>query len=223
MAQELKVTDLFEDDFKKAGYTIQGIGQKAYNGVAVISKDPVSLISDKLAGDESDEQARYLEFDWQGLRCINIYAPNGNPRPGDKYDYKLSWMERLLERLRVLRAEKAPFFVAGDFNVIPEAEDCHDPKAWEDDALYVLQTRQAYRKILHLGLTDALRVSQPHDEAYTFWDYQAGAWPKNNGIRIDHFLLSPALADRLEHCAVNKTPRGWEKPSDHTAVELVLA
>ena len=218
--QELKGLEFPHDAF--GGYQIHAVGQKAYNGVAILSKRPFTVISEKLIGDESDEQARYLEIEAGGLRVINIYLPNGNPAPGDKFEYKLKWMDRLLVRLMELRAKEIPFLITGDFNVIPEARDCWDVKVWESDALYRIETRQKFRAILNIGLTDAFRALNQDSHQYTFWDYQAGCWPKDLGIRIDHFLLSPTVTDRLISCTIDKEPRGEESPSDHTPVVLTI-
>lgn len=219
MMQELKG---LEFPYSFDGYHAQTVRQKTYNGVAILSKEPVSVILDKLPGDGADEQARYLEVEYNGLRLINIYLPNGNPVDTEKYPYKLSWMARLYDRLRELRATETPFLIGGDFNIIPEPRDCWDPKVWRDDALFRLESRLAFRKLIHLGLTDAFRALNDADGQYTFWDYQAGCWPANKGIRIDHFLLSPPVADRLKNCTIDKTPRGWEKASDHTPVIVEL-
>lgn len=242
--QELKGLEFPKDAFE--GWHSHAVGQKAYNGVAVLSKIPFTIVSEKLAGDEADEQARYLEIeiggntppsnppvhggrnigaDGQGgeaLRLINIYLPNGNPAPGDKFDYKLKWMDRLLARLMELRAQEIPFVITGDFNVIPEPRDCWDVKVWENDALYRIETRRRFRALLNTGLTDAFRAFNQESHQYTFWDYQAGCWPKDLGIRIDHFLLSPAVTDRLISCIIDKEPRGEESPSDHTPVVLTI-
>ncbi len=215
MMQELKG---LEFGYTFAGYQVQAVGQKTYNGVAILSKEPCAVVLDRLPGDEADEQARYLEVDYQGVRIINIYLPNGNPVDSEKYPYKLAWMERLYLRLKELRAQEVPFLIGGDFNVIPEPRDCWDVTVWMNDALFKIETRRAFRKLLNLGLTDAFRAMNDQDAQYTFWDYQAGCWPANKGIRIDHFLLSPPLADRLRDCTIDKTPRGWEKASDHTPV-----
>lgn len=222
MLQELKGENFPADDFKAIGYESAVVGQKTYNGVAILSKQPATIILDRLPGDDADEQARYLEVESGGLRLINIYLPNGNPTPGPKYDYKLGWMERLYARLKHLREEGIDFAIGGDFNVIPDARDCYDPKAWINDALYLPQTRAKFRSLLNLGLTDAFRVHDSRAGQYSFWDYQAGAWPQNKGIRIDHFLLSPALADRLQSCTIDKEPRGLDNPSDHTPVIVEL-
>ncbi len=223
MIQELKGLEFDAQAFEKIGYHALFIGQKAYNGVAILTKGPASLVLNKLPGDERDEQARYLEADYNGVRLINIYAPNGNPVDSEKFPYKLGWLKRLRARLADLRRDDIPFVIGGDFNIIPEAHDCYDPKAWENDALFRLESRQAFRAIINLGLTDAFRVYNQQDQQYTFWDYQAGAWPQNKGIRIDHFLLSPIIADKLINCTIDKEPRGWDKASDHTPVLLEIA
>lgn len=222
--QELKGLEFPHAAFE--GHEVIAVGQKAYNGVAMVfdkkHAGKYELILDRLPADETDEQARYLEVEWNGLRLINIYLPNGNPCPGEKYDYKLRWMERLHKRLKKLRHDEVPFLIGGDFNVIPEDRDCWDPKVWEDDALFRLETRAAFRKLLNLGLTDALRALNQKKDQYTFWDYFAANWAKNKGIRIDHFLLSPAVADRLKSCTIDKEPRGEESPSDHTPLIVTL-
>ncbi len=222
MIQELKGLEFPSDAFKNIGYESRAVTQKAYNGVAIISKQPVTLIHDKLPGDDADEQARYLEVELDGLRFINIYLPNGNPVDTEKFTYKLAWMERLITRLKDLRSDNIPFAIGGDFNVIPEDKDCHDPESWKGDALFHIESRRKFRRLLNLGLTDAFRVKDTRGEQYTFWDYQAGAWQNDNGIRIDHFLLSPALADKMKSCTIDRNPRGWEKPSDHTPIIVEL-
>ncbi|PCI57104.1 MAG: exodeoxyribonuclease III [Alphaproteobacteria bacterium] len=221
MIQELKGLEFPTDAFSGTGYETCAVGQKAYNGVALISKHPINIVLEALPNDKTDEQARYIEADINGLRLINIYLPNGNPI-GDKYDYKLKWMERLYTRLKELRDNDTPFVIGGDFNVIPEDRDCHAPKDWEGDAAFRIETHRAYRSLINLGLTDAFRALDNRAGQYSFWDYQAGAWQKDNGIRIDHFLLSPTIADRLISCAINKAPRAWERPSDHTPIELTI-
>lgn len=222
MMQELKGLEFDSETFKAIGYDSVAEGQKAYNGVAILSKHPITVIQNILPGDKADEQARYLEVEIKNTRLINIYLPNGNPCPGDKYDYKLRWMQRLYEQLKVLREESIPFVIGGDFNVIPEGRDCFDPKVWKDDALFRIETRQKFRQLLNLGLTDAFRIFNDEDQQYTFWDYQAGSWQKNLGIRIDHFLLSPEIADRVQSCEIDAEPRGWDKPSDHTPVIIEI-
>lgn len=218
MIQELKGQDFPVMDIKAAGYETVFIGQKAYNGVAILSKEPGDVVLEALPGDQSDEQARYLEIDYKGMRLINIYLPNGNPVDTEKYPYKLSWMERLSKRAKSLREQTIPFLIGGDFNVIPEDEDCYNPDNWKGDALFRPETHAAFRRLLNLGLTDAFRVQNHQAEQYTYWDYQGGAWPANKGIRIDHFLLSPPLADKMRSCTIDKEPRGEEKASDHTPI-----
>ena len=217
--QELKGESLPDISDK---YQAVFVGQKAYNGVAVLSADPVTLIQNSLSGDETDQQARYLEVEYKGLRLINIYLPNGNPVESEKFPYKLAWMERLYLHIKTLREQKIPFLIGGDFNVIPEDKDCYDPVLWQNDALFHPKTRHQFRKLMGLGLTDSLRVFNQNDGVYTFWDYQAGAWPRNNGIRIDHFLLSPELTDRLIDCQIDKTPRAQERASDHVPIIITL-
>ncbi|MEM7650571.1 MAG: exodeoxyribonuclease III [Pseudomonadota bacterium] len=223
MLQELKGTDFPANDFKDLGWETAAVPQKAYNGVAVFSKDPINVILDHLPGDDKDEQARFIEFETHGQRLINIYLPNGNPIPGEKFDYKLAWMERLYNRLKKLREDDIAFAIGGDFNVIPQDKDCWDPKAWENDALAQPESRAAFRKLINLGLYEAFRGLHSASGEYTFWDYQAGRWQKDQGIRIDHFLLSPEMADRLMKCEIDKTPRGWEKPSDHTPISIEIS
>ena len=223
MVQELKGLDFPADDFKAIGYETAAVTQKAYNGVSVLSKTPIEVMLDKLPGDENDEQARYIELETNDLRLINIYLPNGNPIGTEKFEYKIAWMNRLKDRLKELKDKNIPFAIGGDFNVIPEDKDCHDPKAWAGDALKQPQTIAAFRALQNMGLYESYRISDKAAEKYTFWDYQAGAWQKNNGIRIDHFLLSPEIVDRLENCEIDQTPRGWDKPSDHTPIIIQIA
>lgn len=220
LAQELKLTDenFPVDAFREIGWQMATHGQKTYNGVAILSPHEISDIMCGLDGEPEDEQARYIEATISGLRVASIYLPNGNPRPGPKFDYKLRWMERLHKRAAELIASETPIILGGDYNVIPQPIDCYDETAWEGDALYHPDSRAAFFRLLHLGYTDALRTIHPSGERYSFWDYQAGAWPKNNGIRIDHLLLSPEAANRLQDAAVDRGPRGLEKASDHTPV-----
>jgi exodeoxyribonuclease-3 len=222
MLQELKGEDFPAAEFAAMGYGSAAVPQKAYNGVATLSLHPLETLSIKLPGDEDDRQARYLETRINGIRLVNIYLPNGNPVDSEKYLYKLAWMARLKTRLHGLRLAGDAFIVAGDFNVIPEDRDCYNPAAWIDDALFRIETRRAFRSIVNLGLTDSLRVFHDGEDEYTFWDYQAGSWPANKGIRIDHILLSPALADRLISCAIDREPRGWDKASDHTPIMATI-
>ena len=227
--QEIKsVTEAFPAAaFEDLGYNVLAHGQKGFNGVAILSKFPIEETTEGLEGDDEDVQARYIEVvvstESKPLRVCCLYLPNGNPVDSEKYPYKLAWMARLTARARTLLAEEEDFVLAGDYNVIPEAHDCYSAEAWSDDALYLPATRRAWRGLLNLGLTDGVRACSARTPLYTFWDYQAGAWPKNNGIRIDHLLLSPGAADRLRAAAVDSHVRGWEKPSDHVPVWVDLA
>ena len=222
MLQELKGVDFPAQDFEELGYQTDAVVQKAYNGVAVLSKIPFKMLQNALPGDNTDDHARYQEIETGGFRLINIYAPNGNPVDTEKFSYKLNWLERLKNHLQNLRNDNIPFAVGGDFNIIPEEKDCWDPKAWAQDALFRIESRQKFRAIINIGLTDAFRVFNGAPGQYTFWDYQAGCWPQNKGIRIDHFLLSPQLADRLISCSIDTNPRGWDKPSDHTPIMVEI-
>jgi exodeoxyribonuclease-3 len=223
----LQETKLVDDAFPRleieaAGYNCSVHGQKTYNGVAILSKRPFDELSCGLPGDKSDEQARYIEAliptGTAPVRVASIYLPNGNPAPGPKYDYKLAWMARLERHTKGLLALEEPLVLAGDFNVIPAAADVWNPAPWAEDALFLPASRAAFQSLVNLGLTDALRACHSEPGRYTFWDYQAGAWPKNHGIRIDHFLLSCQAADRLRACDIDAEPRGWERPSDHVPV-----
>ena len=204
------------------GYNVETHGQKGFNGVAILSKRPIEDVARGLPGDPDDEQARWIEGTISGesaaVRLGGLYLPNGNPTPGPKYDYKLAWMKRLQERAAVLRATEEPVILLGDYNVIPQPEDAARPEAWTEDALYLPETRAAFRTLMAQGWTDGIRAFYPTGERYTFWDYQAGAWQKNNGIRIDHLLLSPQAADRTTAVGIDKEVRDWEKPSDHVPV-----
>ena len=187
---------------------------------------PLEGVRRGLPGDPEDAQARWIEARIPGdhpLRICGLYLPNGNPAPGPKYDYKLRWMERLAARTAELIADETPALVAGDFNVIPQAEDCHDPAVWARDALFLPETRAAYRRVLYQGYTDAIRTVDLAPGVYTFWDYQAGAWQKGHGIRIDHILLTPQAADRLEAAGIDREVRSREKPSDHVPVWAEIA
>ena len=227
LLQEIKSVDegFPREHFEDMGYRVETHGQKGFNGVAILSKLPLEDISRGLPGDEDDEQARWIEATVIGekaVRVCGLYLPNGNPAPGPKYDYKLAWMARLERRAQALLAEEMPALMAGDYNVIPQDEDAARPEAWREDALFRPETRAAWRRIVHLGLTDAFRARTQGGGHYSFWDYQAGAWDRNNGIRIDHFLLSPGAADRLRDCRIDREVRGGEKPSDHVPVWVEL-
>jgi exodeoxyribonuclease-3 len=225
LMQELKCeTAAFPAEaFRAAGYEhISAVGQKSYNGVAVVSKRKFDVLHEALPGDAGDAQARYQEVCINGLHIINIYAPNGNPLGTEKFPYKLAWLARLQARLEILTRENKSFIVMGDFNIIPEDRDCYDAAAWMGDALFQPESRAAYRRMINLGLTDAIRMFAPTEHLYTFWDYQAGAWQRNHGIRIDHILMSPAAADRCIAAGIDKSPRGREQPSDHVPVWVQL-
>ncbi|MDR6774399.1 exodeoxyribonuclease III [Azospirillum sp. BE72] len=208
--------------FEDLGYHVNAVGQKAYNGVAMLSKAPAEDVLTRLPGEPEDEQARYVEATVAGVRIASLYLPNGNPVPGEKFAYKLRWMDRLYDHARTLLAQEIPVVLGGDYNIIPEARDVFSPQAFAGDALFRPESRAKFRALLNLGLTEAYRALHDDDHAYTFWDYQAGSWPRDNGLRIDHFLLSPQAADRLAGCTIDRGPRGLEKASDHTAVILEL-
>lgn len=226
LLQEIKTTtETFPlETFEALGYHATVHGQPSYNGVAILSREPITLIASALPGDQDDGQARFLDIEWRNTRFINIYAPNGNPLGTEKFVYKLQWLDRLYAYVQNLRANRIPFAIGGDFNIIPKDIDARIPDEWLGDALYQPESQAQWRRLCHLGLTDAFRAM--HGDVprhYTFWDYQAGSWQRDNGIRIDHFLLSPSLADRLVSCEIDKEPRGREKPSDHTPVIITLA
>ena len=225
LLQELKtVGDAFpHEQVEELGYNVAIKGQKTYNGVAILSKSPIEVERDELPGDKKDDQARYLEAFTGGLRVASIYLPNGNPAPGEKYDYKLKWMERLYRHVVELLKTEDAIILGGDYNVIPTPGDVYEPSDWVDDALFRLDTRAAWRKIVYLGMTDAFKAFHPEDGRYSFWDYQRGAWNRDHGLRIDHLLLSPQAADRLANADIDRKPRGWEKPSDHTPVWCELS
>ena len=218
--QEIKCTDdIFPAmEFHGFGYKLSVHGQKTYNGVAILSKEEPSDVAAGLPGDDDDPQARYLEATIGGVRIASIYLPNGNPLGGEKFTYKLGWMERLYERAKTLLKSEMPVVLCGDFNVCPRDQDCYDPAAFADDALMQPESRAALRRIVHLGYMDAFRQLKPSGQDYTYWDYQRGAWPKDNGLRIDHFYLSPQAADRLQACEVERSERAKEKASDHTPI-----
>lgn len=221
LLQELKcMDDAFPlEAFQGLGYDCHVHGQKAYNGVALLSRLPVSDVRRGLPGDDSDVQARYIEATIDGrLRVASLYLPNGNPVGSEKYPYKLAWMDRLYDHARTLLTGDLPVVLGGDYNICPTDEDLYDPAGWADDALCRPESRARFRALLHLGYTEAFRAVNKEPNRYSFWDYQAGAWPKDNGLRIDHFLLSPVAADALHTCVIDRGPRGKEKASDHTPV-----
>ena len=225
--QEIKSVDegFPREIFEAMGYRVETHGQKSFNGVAILSKLPLEDVTRGLPGDETDEQARWIEATVLGRRPIRVcglYLPNGNPAPGPKYDYKLAWMSRMEARAKALLAQEEPTVFCGDYNVIPQDADAAKPELWTTDALALPQSRAAYRRLLALGLTDAFRARDASPGQYTFWDYQAGAWERNNGIRIDHLLLSPQAADLLRDCQIDKQVRAGDKPSDHVPIWINL-
>ena len=226
--QEIKTTDdaFPREAFENLGYNCAVHGQKTYNGVAILSKRPPEDVLTRLPEGDGDDHARYIEavvpMNGSVVRVASIYAPNGNPPDSDKFPYKLAWLERLRRHILRQLALEEPLVLAGDYNVIPAADDCYDPVAWEGDALFRPESRAAFRRICNLGLTDAFRACHAEPHRYTFWDYQAGAWQKDHGIRIDHILLSPQATDLISGCAIERQVRGWEKPSDHVPVVCEL-
>ncbi|MDE2578476.1 MAG: exodeoxyribonuclease III [Hyphomicrobiales bacterium] len=227
--QELKCEDAQfpRMEIEDAGYNCLVHGQKSWNGVAILSKGPLEEARRGLPGDENDAHARYLEattpFGAGVLRVASIYLPNGNPVGTEKFAYKLAWMARLNAHARQLLAWEEPLVLAGDYNVMPAPEDVYDPVGWADDALFRLETREQFRSLANLGFTDALRAVTDAPKQYTFWDYQALAWQKNKGLRIDHLMLSPQAADRLKSVTIDKAMRAKEKPSDHVPIRAELA
>jgi len=222
--QETKCVDnsFPREPLEGLGYNIAIHGQKTFNGVAILSKLPFDEVRPRLPGDDSDEQARFIEATISAtgrmFRVASIYLPNGNPVNSEKYPYKIRWMDRISHYASEALKLEEPLILAGDYNVIPAPVDVHDPAAWIEDALFRPQTREKFRSITNLGLTDALRATTDAPGLYTFWDYQAGAWQKNNGLRIDHILLSPQAADHLVTTGIDRHVRSWEKPSDHVPV-----
>ncbi|AUH34056.1 exodeoxyribonuclease III [Paracoccus tegillarcae] len=228
--QEIKSVDegFPREHFEDLGWTVETHGQKGFNGVAILSRLPLEDVMRGLPGDEGDEQARYIEatvIGEQAVRIAGLYLPNGNPAPGPKYDYKLAWMDRLQARAAQLLTEEIPVVMMGDYNVIPQPRDAARPEVWVDDALFRPESRAAFRRIEFQGWTEAVRMADPYATRgpFTFWDYQAGAWQKDNGIRIDHLLLSPQAADLVEETGVDREARAADKPSDHVPVWVRLA
>ncbi len=227
--QETKtVDDAFpREPFEALGYNLAIHGQKTFNGVALLSKFPFDEVNAGLPGDDGDDHARFIEgvvsTAHGALRVASIYLPNGYPPDTEKYTYKIGWMKRLAAYARDRLLLEEPLIMAGDYNVIPTPADAKIPQAWTGDALFLPRTRDEFRALVHLGLTDAIRASSDDPGLFTFWDYQAGAWQKNNGIRIDHLLLSPAAAAKLSDAGIDRHVRAWEKPSDHVPVWIDLA
>ena len=226
--QEIKCVDekFPAQAFERLGYNVAVHGQKTYNGVALLSKAPLEDVRRGLPGDDADDHARFIEAVVAGprpVRVCGLYLPNGNPLGTEKFAYKLGWMQRLAAHAKGLLALEEPFILTGDYNVIPRDVDCESPAAWAGDALFQPQSRSAWRGLQWLGLTDAYMAADGAAHNYTFWDYQAGAWQRNNGIRIDHALLSPQAADHLRGVRIDRHVRGWDKPSDHVPLVVELA
>ena len=213
-------------EFEDKGFNVIFSGQKAYNGVAIASKFKIEEISRNLPiynDDElKDDQARFLHVKILNINIICLYLPNGNPAPGLKFDYKINWMKRLIKYSRDIYNNNEPLILGGDFNVIQNNNDCYDISKWLNDALYLEDTRKLMKEIINIGLLDSYRIKFPDSREYSFWDYQAGSWQKDNGIRIDFLLISPEIVDLLEDVGIDKNPRGLSKPSDHTPVWLTI-
>lgn len=223
LMQELKGIDFPSTFFKELGYESAAVAQKTYNGVAILSRLPMKVVSTRLLGDDLDSHARFLEVMIGGLRVVNIYLPNGNPIGTEKFAYKLAWMDRLIAQMKLWLVDGVPTVVGGDFNVIPEDIDCHKPSSWIHDALFQPEPRARYRAMLACGYVDAFRSLHPGETGqFTFWDYFRRAFEYNRGIRIDHFLLSPGAATMLKRCEIDKGPRAEEKPSDHAPISIEL-
>ncbi len=228
LVQEIKAQDenYPYDDIKKNKYESYVFGQKSYNGVAILSKKKLHNIQKDIFKDKN-KQSRIITADIKYkskvIKVINIYTPNGNPVDTEKYDYKLYWLDNLTKKLRSMKKNNENIIIAGDFNIIPSSEDVYDPKGYENDALYRLEIRKKLRVMFNLGFQDAYRYIYPDKKEYTFWDYTSGAWQKDNGMRIDHFLVTNSLINNIKDVKINKYPRGKEKPSDHTPIELELA
>ncbi len=223
LLQELKGTEFPSALFREQGYDSAAVTQKAYNGVAVLSREPITVVSRTLLGDESDSHARFLEVMIENMRPVNIYLPNGNPVGTEKFEYKLAWMERLERQMKLWLQSEVPTVIGGDFNVIPEDIDCHKPAYWIDDALFQPEPRARFRAMLEEGYTDAFRSLHPGVSGqFTFWDYFRQAFEHNRGIRIHHFLVCPNVAKRIAGCEIDRGPRAMTKPSDHTPIVLQL-
>ena len=227
MMQEIKTEDLNfpYDEFSSMDYESHVFGQKSYNGVAIISKHKLTNIKTDLIKDKLKQSriiSAELSYQKKIIQLINIYTPNGNPVDTDKYDYKKDWLDTLIKQLRSILKKNPNIILGGDFNIIPAAEDVYNVKSFEDDALYRLEIRKKFREMINLGFNDAYRHFYDDKEGYTFWDYMRGAWQKNNGMRIDHFLVSNSMIDKIKSININKDPRGREKPSDHTPIEIKL-
>jgi len=223
--QELKAPqDNFpEKAFNDAGYNALWHGQKSWNGVAILARNAdIEEVRRALPGDADDEHSRYIEAVVNGITIGCLYLPNGNPAPGPKFDYKLRWFERLATHGAALLASGKPAILTGDYNVMPTELDVYKPENWVNDALFRPETRAAFKKLMDQGWTDAIRKLHPNEKIYTFWDYFRNAYGRDAGLRIDHFLLTPDLSERLTGAGVNRDVRGWEKSSDHAPVWIEL-
>ena len=225
MMQEIKTPDETYpyDDIKTLKYENYVFGQKSYNGVAIISKKKLDDIKNDIFKDKN-KQSRIIsaevKYKKKTITLINIYTPNGNPVDTEKYTYKLYWLDSLIKKLKSISKQNENIIIGGDFNIIPSAEDVHNPKSYENDALFRLEIRKKLRELINLGFHDAYRFIHPDKEGYTFWDYTSGAWPKNNGMRIDHFLVSSSLINIVKDVKINKFPRGRQKPSDLSLIHI---
>jgi exodeoxyribonuclease-3 len=222
LMQELKGEIFPSDTFEDLGYKSVAVTQKSYNGVAVLSRTPIEVACSKLPGDEADSHARFLETRIDGVRIVNLYAPNGNPPHSDKFAYKLAWMDRLADKMRAWVEDGVPTLIGGDWNVIPTDLDCHKPSSWMRDALFQPEVKERYAKMLETGWTDVWRWLHPDAKEFTYWDYFRLAFEHNRGIRIDHFLSTPDLKERVLSCKIDRAPRALEKPSDHAPIVLTL-
>ena len=227
LLQEIKTENInFPlSEFKSLKYECYVNGQKSYNGVAILSKKKINNINLNLI-DDKKKQARIISSDFifkkKKIKLINIYTPNGNPVDTEKYDYKIEWLDKLIKKLKKLKKEYDNIIIGGDFNIIPNSEDVYNFKKFENDALYRLEIRKKFREIINLGFHDTYRYINSNKQEYTFWDYMSGAWQKNNGMRIDHFLITSSLIINLKKVSINKNPRGKIKPSDHTPIEIEI-
>lgn len=225
LLQEIKTVDegFPRLEFEDLGYNVVTHGQKTYNGVAILSKRPIDDVTKGLHGDPDDAEARYVEGFTDGLRVASVYVPNGQEVGSEKFAYKLKFLRRLLGHVKSLLKSEEACVIGGDYNIAPEDADVYDPDAWRDQVLCHPDERAALRRILNLGYVDAWRAKHPREQRWSWWDYRAGAWPKDHGLRIDHLLLSPQAADRLKRAEIDRTPRGEDKASDHTPVVVELA
>ena len=219
--QEIKCEDqnFPYEKFEEKGYFSEVVGQKSYNGVGIISKMPIKIKNKSLPfSEEENNQARYLEAEIDGFNFASIYLPNGNPINTPKFEYKIMWMKCLIQHTKNLLKNESPIILAGDFNVIPEDRDCWEPSLWIDDALAIKEIRALFRTLKYIGYHDSFRILNPQAVEWSFWDYQGGAWNKDNGIRIDHLLMNSFAIDKLKKCNIDKSPRGKNKPSDHVPI-----